>query len=118
MISLVNSYLPDNRKTRTNNCHFSKREKKVNFKAHTNSLFPSPCSSTPQRNSGFQTALHLKMEYASIVLLEALPLGYHAVQQFGAGGKGADGSQQPAVPWKDKQGLPPEYSHVYVSPRI
>lgn len=97
---------------------FKEKRIKVNFKAHTNSLFPSRCSSTPQRNSGFQTALHLKMEYASIVLLEALLLGYHAVQQFGARGKGADGSQQPAVPWKDRQGLPPEHSHVYVSPRI
>lgn len=46
------------------------------------------------------------MEDASIVFLEALPLGHHAVQQFGARGKGADGSQQPAVPWKDRQELP------------
>lgn len=49
------------------------------------------------------------MEDASIVLPEALLPGYHAVQQFGACGEGADGSQQPAVPWKDRQRLPREH---------
>jgi hypothetical protein len=45
-----------------------------------------------------QVALHLKMEDASVVFLEALTLRYHTVQQFGARGEGANGSQQPAVP--------------------
>jgi hypothetical protein len=38
------------------------------------------------------------MEDASVVFLEALTLRYHTVQQFGARGEGANGSQQPAVP--------------------
>ena len=50
-----------------------------------------------QTNSGFQIALHLKMEDAGVVLLEALPLGHHAGQQFGVRGEGANGGQQPAV---------------------
>lgn len=43
------------------------------------------------------------MEDASIVLLEALPLGHHTGQQFGVRGEGANGGQQPAVSWKDSR---------------
>lgn len=55
--------------------------------------------STPPSFS-FRSSLYLKVEDASIVLLEALISGHHTVQQFGAGGKGANGSQEPAVPLK------------------
>ena len=90
---------------------FKKKIKKVNFEARSNSFLPpySPPHHihTLQSNSDFPITLHLKVEDASIVFLEALPLGHHAVQQLGACGKGANGSQQPAVPWKDRQALPP-----------
>lgn len=94
---------------------FFKKKRKVNSKPISFFFFLPPppfffnlsvsLTHTPQNNSGFQIILHLKMENASIVFPEALPPGYHTIQQFGACGKGANGSQQPAVPWKDRKGV-------------
>lgn len=42
---------------------------------------------------------HLEVEDAGVVLLEALPVGHHAVQELLVEREGADGSQQPAVAW-------------------
>lgn len=42
---------------------------------------------------------HLEVKDASIILLEALSMGHHAVQELLVEREGADGSQQPAVTW-------------------
>lgn len=48
---------------------------------------------------------NLEVEDASVVLLEALPVGHHTVQEFLVESEGADGSQQPAVTWGRRSSL-------------
>lgn len=48
---------------------------------------------------------YLEVEDASVVLLEALPMRHHTVQELLVESKGANGSQQPAITWRRRRSL-------------
>lgn len=60
---------------------------------------PRFCHSPPAVE-GQELPAHLEVKDASIVLLEALSMGHHTVQELLVEREGANGSQQPAVAWR------------------